>query len=102
MELIIKNYIDNNIFTFRIEVEPNTKEKEMFSILGEPYINIAATGEPTKLMKLFTDSPFKITNIDQTLLIEHKNSLVNLIMTEMSDLKDRLDNIIIEDEIIKF
>ncbi len=99
MELIIKNYIENNIFTFKIEVIPNSEEKETFSILGEPYINIAAEGEPNKLVKLFSDSPFKLINKDQDLLIQHKNSIVELIKSEMSNLKEQLKNIIIEDEI---
>lgn len=102
MKIIIKRKVDENLFAFEINVIANTSENELFVVLGEPFIDISFGDSPKKLKKIYSDSPFIITNESQVDLLLHKNDIVEKIKNAMSDLKLRFRGITLADEIIEF
>lgn len=102
MKIIIKRKIDENLFAFEINVIASNAENELFFVLGEPFIDISFGDNPKKLKKIYSDSPFIITNESQVNLLLHKNEIVEKIKNSVSDLKLRFRAITLEDEIIEF
>lgn len=102
MKLIIKQNVVQNIFLFEITLLPNSEELALFNTLGEPFIDISFGDTPKRLNKLYSESPFLITNSSQSELISHKNELIEKIKDAITELKTRKENIILEDEVIEF
>lgn len=102
MKIIVKQKIDESKFSFIISIVANSIELIYFKELGEPFLNIANVNEPTKLVKLYSDTPITITSDYQEILIAHKNLLVERIKNAVDDLKVRYKALVIQDEIIEF
>lgn len=90
MKILIEKKIENNLYKIIIKTQPTEIEKNLFSVYGEPLINIREDDNFKDFKKIFSDCPIILIGEDVNINVL-KNNIISKIKDAIITLKAKSD-----------